>query len=288
MKKMKIAHFGTLVPFLLLVVLALSAPVRGQSAGLKVINALPPPILDFSSSFIDALVDGNLFFSKVEYLFGSSNGTHGPYRPLDAPGTYNVSFRYTNHPERGIIASTQLQITQPNTYHTVVIFGRDTADFPLQTAHLVDQSFGKQRAISRQSEEGELASRHRKGFEASLVEEDEEGTSREVGSGEGVTSIRYFNAGISLGPTTVKMNGKNLFASTPYGQAWNGGQYVEFDTGAKGGYFMFEVVDARYEEIQITFDKLFLSNGCAFTIFSTGVLGNYFSPYIVVHTKDLC
>jgi hypothetical protein len=282
----KIAHFGTLVSFLLLVVLALSAPVRGQSAGLKVINALPPPILDFSSSFIDALVDGNLFFSKVEYLFGSSNGTHGPYRPLDAPGTYNVSFRYTNHPERGIIASTQLQITQPGTYHTVVIFGRNTVDFPLQTAHLVDQSVGK-RAISRPSEEG-VTSRHRKGFKTSITEEDEEETNRKVGSGKGLTSIRYFNAGISLGPTTVKMNGKDLFASTSYGQAWNGGQYVEFDTGAKGGYFMFEVVDARYEEIQITFDKLFLSNGCAFTIFSTGVLGNYYSPYIVVHTKDLC
>src|SRR3546814_14214942 len=63
----------------------------------------------------------------------------------------------------------------------------------------------------------------------------EEETNRKVGSGKGLTSIRYFNAGISLGPTTVKMNGKDLFASTPYGQAWNGGQYVEFDAGAKGG-----------------------------------------------------
>jgi hypothetical protein len=268
-----------LLLFLVLLIALLALPSQGQSlAGLKVINALPPPILDFSFTFVDVLVDGELVFSKVEYLFGSSNGTHGPYRPLEAPGSYNVSFRYSNHPELGVVASTRLQIAQPGTYHTVVIFGRNTIDFPIQTAHLIDQSVGGHADAMRQQDQG---------LQIRVVEEEERGDRGATDKGAAAASIRYFNAGISLGPTTVTLNGKDLFPSTPYGQAWSGGQYAELEV-SRGSSFTFAVVDARYEEIEITFDKLPLTAGCAFTLFSTGVLGNYYSPFIIVATRDLC
>jgi hypothetical protein len=249
--------------FLLLLSFSPPSSLAVNPAGLKIIHALPPPMLDFSYMFVDVLVDGALFFSRVEYLMGSSNGSH-PYRLLSAPATYTVSFRYSNHQELGIIATTQLHV-QPSTYHTVVIFGLNTTAFPTQTVHLVDQANATGKALA------------------------DGGKQQRMAIGKGTASIRYFNAGVSFSATTVKVNGKDLFISTPYGQAWNGGGYVEIDAStAKDGVFDFEVVDARYEEIQITFDRLQLTNGCAFTLFAAGVLGNYYSPLMIVDTRDMC
>jgi len=223
---------------------ALSFASAVDVVGLNCINALPPPVLDFSYAPIDVLVNG-VDSAKMQYLFGS------PSIPLRVPATYNISFRYTNHQDQGLISSTQLELTQEALNHTLIIFGRSTAAFPVQIAHLV----ASQRATEAASS----------------------------------AFMRYFNGGISFSDTIVRANGKDLFTPTPYGQAWQGGKYLEIDlTNVPRGEIDFDLVDARYPEIQLTYDVLALANGCSYTLFASGVLGNFYSPLLIVDSTDSC